>query len=105
MTACLATLQVWSPAHGLHGIVGMRAIRARVSKAGRLSIPVELRKAIGLGQGGVVVVDLDGTTIRVRTVDGVVADAQAIVRDFFRDRPKVSVDEFIAARHRGTEAE
>jgi AbrB family looped-hinge helix DNA binding protein len=83
----------------------MNAIRGKVSETGRFSIPAELRKAVGLERGGDVVVELDGRAIRIRTVDDVVAQAQAIVRDFFKDKPSISVDDFIAARHRDAETE
>lgn len=83
----------------------MNAIRARVSETGRLSIPAEVRKAVGLERGGDVVVEVDGQTIRIRTVDEVVSEAQGIVRAFFSNRKDVTVDDFIAARRADTGVE
>ncbi|KGM34200.1 AbrB/MazE/SpoVT family DNA-binding domain-containing protein [Inquilinus limosus] len=78
----------------------MNAVRAKVSESGRLSIPADLRRAVGLEHGGDVVVELDGRDIRIRTVDEVVAQAQALTRQLLGDRPEASVDAFLAERRR-----
>jgi len=78
----------------------MTAVRAKVSDSGRLSIPSEFRKAVGLEKGGDVVVELDGREIRIRTVDEVVARAQELTRHLLAGRKDTSVDAFIAERRR-----
>jgi AbrB family looped-hinge helix DNA binding protein len=84
----------------------MTVIRAKVSESGRLSIPAELRRAIGLEHGGDVVVDLDGREIRIRTVAEAVAQAQALSRRLLGDRAaEASVDNFLAERRRDAERE
>ncbi|MGO1075417.1 AbrB/MazE/SpoVT family DNA-binding domain-containing protein [Inquilinus sp. CA228] len=84
----------------------MTVVRAKVSESGRLSIPVELRRAIGLEHGGDVVVDLDGREIRIRTVAESVAQAQALSRRLLGDRvADASVDNFLAERRREAERE
>jgi len=84
----------------------MTVIRAKVSESGRLSIPAELRRAIGLEHGGDVVVDLDGREIRIRTVAEAVAQAQALSRRLLGDRmAEASVDNFLAERRREAERE
>jgi AbrB family looped-hinge helix DNA binding protein len=75
----------------------MNAYRGRVTESGRLSLPAELRRTVGLENGGDVVIELDGQTIRVRTVDEVVADAQALMRKLLGGR-KLTVDDFLADR-------
>src|SRR6266446_4687929 len=75
-----------------------RAVRGHVSSSGRLSLPAEFRKAVGLERGGNVIVELDGNDIRIRTVNEAVARAQAIARHLFADKPGVSADDFV--RHR-----
>src|SRR5438309_11495207 len=67
-----------------------RAVRGHVSSSGRLSLPAEFRKAIGLERGGNVIVELDGNDIRIRTINEAVARAQAIARRLFADKPGVS---------------
>ena len=45
-------------------------MRTTIDKAGRLVVPRRLRAAIGLMDGGVVEVDLDGAGIRIEPVPG-----------------------------------
>ncbi|MGK9165985.1 AbrB/MazE/SpoVT family DNA-binding domain-containing protein [Inquilinus limosus] len=78
----------------------MNAVKAKVSESGRLSIPADLRRAVGLEHGGDVMVELDGRDIRIRTVDEVVAQAQALTRQLLGDKPEASVDAFLAERRR-----
>lgn len=78
----------------------MPAIRVRVSESGGLSIPAEFRQAIGLERGGDVVIELADREIRIRTVDEVVAAAQALTRNLIGDKPEDSVDAFLAERRR-----
>jgi AbrB family looped-hinge helix DNA binding protein len=60
--------------YGLERAKGTNAARGRVSESGRLSIPAEFRKAVGLDHGGDVVVELAGREIRIRTVDDFLAE-------------------------------
>jgi AbrB family looped-hinge helix DNA binding protein len=83
----------------------MRAVRGRVSESGRLSIPAEFRKAVGLEHGGAVVVELDGREIRIRTIDEVVDRAQALTRRLLGGKPDASVDAFLAERRGEAESE
>jgi AbrB family looped-hinge helix DNA binding protein len=75
----------------------MNVYRGRVTESGRLSLPADVRRLVGLENGGDVVIELDGQTIRVRTVEEVVADAQALMRELLGDR-KLTVDDFLADR-------
>lgn len=72
--------------------------KTQVSPSGRLSFPADFRKAVGLEKGGTVIVELDGNDIRVRTIQEAVAQAQALARRLFGNRPDVSVDDFLAHR-------
>jgi bifunctional DNA-binding transcriptional regulator/antitoxin component of YhaV-PrlF toxin-antitoxin module len=83
----------------------MNAVQGRVSESGRLSIPVEFRKAVGLERGGNVVIELVGCEIRIRTISQVVAQAQAIARRLTAGKPDASVDAFLAERRREAERE
>jgi len=78
----------------------MNALKGRVSESGRLSIPAEFRKTVGLEHGGDVVIELVGREIRIRTIDEVVAQAQAIARRLTEGKPDASVDAFLAERRR-----
>ena len=79
--------------------------RAKVSAAGQLTIPLELRRAIGLADGGDVLLELDGRDIRIRTVAEVVAQAQALSRQLLGDRAGASVDDFLKERRSEAERE
>jgi AbrB family looped-hinge helix DNA binding protein len=83
----------------------MNGVRARVSESGRISLPAEFRKAVGLERGGDVVVELDGREIRIRTLDEVVAHAQALTHRLLRGKPDATVDAFLAERRREAEGE
>jgi bifunctional DNA-binding transcriptional regulator/antitoxin component of YhaV-PrlF toxin-antitoxin module len=78
----------------------MNSIRTRVSAAGRLSLPAEFRKAVGLDRGGDVMVELDGNVIRIRTLAEVIVDAQTLTRKLLGDSPGTTVADFMAERRR-----
>lgn len=50
--------------------------RVRVADGGRIVIPVELRKDLGIEEGQVVVLARDGNEIRVATVDEAIRRVQ-----------------------------
>ena len=83
----------------------MNVIHGKVSKSGRISLPAEFRKAVGLDHGGDVVVELDGREIRIRTVEEVVSAAQALTRKLLIHGQATSVDSFLAERRREAESE
>jgi AbrB family looped-hinge helix DNA binding protein len=83
----------------------MRAVSAKVSKTGRVVIPADFRKELGLDHGANVVIELAGREIRIRTVDDVIAQAQAIARRLAAGKPDASVDAFLAERRREAERE
>ena len=41
----------------------MKIARSRVTESGRMSLPAEFRKAVGLDRGGDVIIELDGKEI------------------------------------------
>ena len=63
-------------------------------------MPAEFRKAIGLERGGDVVVELADRQLRIMTVRDAIAQAQEISRQLLEGKPDISVDDFIAERHR-----
>ena len=83
----------------------MKSVHVKVSESGRLSLPAEIRKAVGLDRGGDVVVELDGNDIRIRTVDEVVAAAQALTRRVLGGKPGTGVDDFLSERRKAAARE
>jgi bifunctional DNA-binding transcriptional regulator/antitoxin component of YhaV-PrlF toxin-antitoxin module len=77
-----------------------KIIHGRVSSSGRISLPSDIRKAVGLDRGGDVIIELDGKDIRIRTVAEIVARAQELSRRLLAGKPNASVDDFLAERRR-----
>lgn len=76
----------------------MNAVRGRVSESGRISLPAEFRKTLGLEHGGNVVLELTNRTIRIRPLDEVITHAQALTRRLLGDGAEAGVDAFLAER-------
>jgi len=73
------------------------SLRGHVSETGRLSLPVELRRAVGLEKGGPVRIDLVDGAIRIRTMREIRDRIRALARESgFAE--KASVADFLAWR-------
>jgi AbrB family looped-hinge helix DNA binding protein len=75
-----------------------KIVWSQVSPSGRLSLPAEFRKALGLERGGKILVELAGNEIRLRTAHAAVARVQARAKRVFAGRAQVSSDDFLAHR-------
>lgn len=71
--------------------------RGHVSETGRLSLPVELRRAVGLERGGPVRIELVDGAIRIRTMKEVKDRIQALARESGL-ADKASVADFLGWR-------
>ena len=84
----------------------METVRAKISESGRLSIPSEFRKALGLEAGGNVIVKLEGNELRIYSAKEALRRAQ---QKSMRLAPAgtrgMSSDELIADRRRETRRE
>lgn len=60
----------------------MKTVRVRLGKGGRLVIPADYRKALGLREGDEVMVQLAGDELRVFAVRRAVRYAQEVVRQY-----------------------
>jgi antitoxin PrlF len=69
----------------------------RMSSGGRLVVPVEIRRALGLDEGVAVVMRVEDTTIQIQTVPESIARAQKLVAQYVPDNISL-VDELIADR-------
>ena len=72
--------------------------RLNVAPNGRLVLPADVRKRLGLAEGGELLLEETSDGLVLRTVAQAVAHAQAIARRYLADRPDVSVDAFLAQR-------
>jgi len=78
-------------------------VKARVMPDGRLCLPAELRRKHGLARGGAVFFEDTGDAIVLRTLDQVVARAQALSRKLVAGQTGASVDDFLAERRLSAE--
>lgn len=60
----------------------MSTHRSRITEGGRLVIPVEFRRKLGLNPGDSVVIDIADGELRVRSLNAAVKRAQALVRRY-----------------------
>jgi antitoxin PrlF len=71
--------------------------KVRVTESGRMSIPADMRRAMGLEKGGVVELRLDDDGLHLETPRQLIKRIQKMARDAgWHD--KISVDGFIAEK-------
>ncbi|MCJ2057489.1 AbrB/MazE/SpoVT family DNA-binding domain-containing protein [Methylobacterium sp. J-048] len=80
-------------------------MKAKVMPDGRMSLPADLRRRHGLGNGGEVIVEDIGDAIVLRTLDQVVARAQDMSRRLIGGKVGASVEDFLVDRTREAERE
>ncbi|MGE4431057.1 MAG: AbrB/MazE/SpoVT family DNA-binding domain-containing protein [Sphingobium sp.] len=74
-------------------------IQVTITPSGRMSLPVDLRKRLGLADGGAVFLEETENGVVLRTAVQTVAHAQAIAKRFAKARKEdASVDAFLANR-------
>ena len=71
--------------------------RSEIQKGGRITIPIALRKQFGLDIGDSVVLDIQDNNIRLRSIQQVVKDIQAMVKQHIPENVSL-VDELIQER-------
>jgi AbrB family looped-hinge helix DNA binding protein len=72
-------------------------IHTKIAANGRLSVPADIRRRLGLPNGGPVFLEETKDGLVVRSVPQSVARARELYRKYVGDRG-MSVDEFIAGR-------
>ena len=77
----------------------MAAVKTTLGKGGRVVIPVEYRKSLGIEPGDEIIVSFKDGEIKITTVREAVRRAQAIVRRFVPEGVSL-VDELIQERRR-----
>lgn len=83
----------------------MTAIKAIMSQSGAVTFPEDVRAAVGLENGGPVVIEVVNGELHVRSIKQVMDRARDIARKIIGDQPGTSVDDFLADRRREAEAE
>ncbi len=77
----------------------MAQVRTRIGKGGRLVVPAEYRKALGLTPGDEVILIMQEGKLRVLTVRKAIQEAQALVRQYIPEGRMLS-DEITEERRR-----
>jgi AbrB family looped-hinge helix DNA binding protein len=82
----------------------MTSVRTKVSHGGRVVIPAEFRRALGLNEGDEVILFLQDGEVRMVTPERAIDLAQELVRQYVPTGVSL-VDELIAERRREAERE
>jgi AbrB family looped-hinge helix DNA binding protein len=82
----------------------METVRAKVAEGGRIVIPAEYRKRLGVQVGDDVILQLDDGEMHVYTIHEAIRRAQEIVRRYIPEGRSLS-DELIAERRAEAERE
>ncbi len=82
----------------------MTEIRTKLAEGGRIVIPAEYRKALGLHVGDEVILRLEEGEVRLLTPRQAIRRAQAVVRRYVGERRSL-VEELIAERRAEAERE
>ena len=72
-------------------------VQVNITPNGRMSLPADIRKRLGLTSGGSIYLDETADGVVLRTVPQIVTQAQALARRY-RDAPGASVDDFLTTR-------
>ena len=73
-------------------------VQVTITPNGRMSLPADIRKRLGLSGGGALLVEEMPDGIVLRTVAQAITHAQALARKYTADKPEASVDAFLANR-------
>lgn len=73
-------------------------VQVTITPNGRMSLPADIRKRLGLSSGGALLVEELPDGIVLRTVAQSISHAQALARKYTADKPEASVDAFLANR-------
>ena len=73
-------------------------LQINITANGRMSLPADIRKRLGLRGGGAVYLDETEDGVVLRTATQAVARAQALAKQYTGDNPEASVDAFLSRR-------
>ena len=84
----------------------MVTFRKKLGPGGRLVIPAEYRKALGVGAGDEVILLLEDSSLRILTLPEAIRLAQVAVRSYVPEKSGRSLgDELIAERRQQSQSE
>jgi len=80
------------------GFGARMTVPVNITPNGRMSLPADIRKRLGLVGGGAVYLDETPDGIVLRTAAQAVARAQALAKQYTEGNPDASVEAFLAKR-------
>jgi len=75
----------------------VKSVAVKVSASGRMNLPSEVRKALGLKGPGYVVITMDDGTLTVRTMAQALEQVRALARPY-APKDRLASEELIAQR-------
>ena len=78
--------------------------KAEVHKAGRITIPIEIRKQFQIAEGDILTIRQEDGELRIITAQQALAHARNLVKPYLQS-PESSVDNFIKSRREEAERE
>jgi AbrB family looped-hinge helix DNA binding protein len=73
-------------------------LQINITPNGRMSLPADIRKRLGLNGGGAVYLDETEDGVVLRTANQAVARAQALAKQYTDNNPEASVEAFLNRR-------
>jgi AbrB family looped-hinge helix DNA binding protein len=73
-------------------------VQVTITSNGRMSIPADIRKRLGLTDGGALLLEETPDGVVLRTIPQSIAHAQALARRYTEGKDDASVDAFLARR-------
>ncbi len=73
-------------------------VQITITPNGRMSLPADIRKRLGLADGGALLVEELPDGVILRTVAQSISHAQALARKYTAGKPEAGVDAFLVNR-------
>jgi AbrB family looped-hinge helix DNA binding protein len=73
-------------------------VQVKVAANGRIVLPADVRKQLGLEGGGTLMLSVDEFGVTLTTFQQRIAKAQALYKEYSKGKPQTSVDDFIAEK-------
>lgn len=80
-------------------VMAASSVRSRLAEGGRVVIPAEYRKALGLQVGDEIILRLEDNELRLVTLDQAIARAQAVVRQHVPEGRSLVAELLAERRH------
>jgi AbrB family looped-hinge helix DNA binding protein len=79
-------------------VSAVMTLQINITPNGRMSLPADVRKRLGLTDGGAIYLDETEDGVILRTANQAVARAQALAKQYTGGNPDASVDAFLNRR-------